>query len=164
MRKLFKGLLLTLPLALALAGYNLPSYAATTKTFNIYQNGSSGCSVVTNCFNGTSAGPNIIVNQGDSVSITVHNNDTIAHTFTITTAPYTSVDTGQMSPSQVVTKTFTASTAGQNFHYECSNHPNTMLGTLKVNAVSSSPISPSILLALLGTTTAAVFITTRKRR
>lgn len=168
MKKWSNVLLVLLPLTVILAGYSLPSSATTTKHFVMYQNNSSGgkvCTGQTNCFNSTSPGPDIVVNQGDSVSITVHNNDTFAHTFTITSSPYTSVDTGQMSPSQVVTlPTFTAGTSGTSFHYQCSNHPTTMLGTFKVNPVSGTPITPTSLIALLGTATAAVFLTMRKRR
>jgi plastocyanin len=107
-----------------------------------------------------------MVNQGDSVVLTIHDNDTefSPHTFTITQAPYTSVDTGNMSPGQVKTlPTFTASASGS-FHYQCNFHPTTMKGTFQVNPVSSSPITPVSLLALIGTATAAVFITVRKRR
>ncbi len=124
----------------------------------------SGCSGQVNCFNFTSPGPTIIVDQGDTISFTIKNNDTTTHTFTITQAPYTSVDTGNMSPGQVKTlPTFTASTSGS-FHYQCNIHPTTMKGTFQVNPVSASPITPASLLALISTATAAVFITVRKRR
>ncbi len=166
MRKQFKGLLLILPLAMILAGYSLPSNAATTKRFDIYQNnsaGGKGCSGQINCFNVTSPGPDIVVNQGDPVSITVHNNDTTAHTFTITSSPYTAVDTGTMNGGQVKTlSTFTAGTSGTSFHYQCSIHPASMLGNFKVNP--ASPINPASILALLITSTAAVYIAMRKRR
>ncbi len=135
--------------------------------FNFYQNnniGGAGCSGQGNCFNSTSPGPTITVNQGDTVEITAHNNDTTTHTFTITSTPYAAVDTGQMNPAQVKTlPTFTASTSGT-FHYQCNNHPNDMLGTFKVNPVSGTLITPVSLLGLVLTTTAAVYITMRKRR
>lgn len=140
---------------------------AITRHFLIIQNNSTaGCPTSGNpCFNTTSPGPTITVNQGDSVVITVQDNDNqfSPHTFTITQAPYTSVDTGTMSPGQVKTlATFTASTSGS-FHYQCNFHPTTMLGTFVVNKAAPA-LTPAGLLALLSTITAAVFITVRKRR
>ncbi len=164
------GILLLL--ATTLASIPLALTVPTTKgsvlrNFAFYQNNNTKgvpCSGQAFCFNTTSPGPTITVNQGDTVSITVHNNDSVTHTFTITTAPYTGVDTGTMNPGQVKTlPTFTASTFGP-FNYQCNFHPTTMKGTFTVNRVSSTPITSSSLLALAFTTTAAVYITLRKRR
>ena len=155
--------LTSIPLALTVPA----AKGATTRHFLIIQNNSTaGCPASGNpCFNTTSAGPSITVNQGDSVVITIKDNDTefSPHTFTITQAPYTSVDTGNMSPGQSKTlPTFTASTSGS-FRYQCNFHPATMFGTFVV--IKAAPaLNPAGLLALLGTVTAAVFITVRKRR
>ncbi len=159
---LLASTLASIPLALTVP----PTRGSSARHFNLYQNNNTKgvpCSGQTNCFNTTSPGPTITVNQGDTVSITVHDNDSISHTFTIVSAPYTSVDTGTMNPGQVKTlSTFTASTSGT-FNYQCSIHPTTMLGTFKVIQVSSTPITSSSLLVLAFTTTAAVYIVLRKR-
>lgn len=166
MKKNLRALLLILPLVMTLAAFNLPSIAATTRTFNIYQNnniGGAGCSGQAQCFNSTSPGPNIVVNQGDMVSITVHNNDSITHTFTFAPlSPYNIDKT--LTGAQVVTiPTFTASTSGT-WTYKCTIHPNNMFGTFKVNATSTAPINLLTLISLLMTTMAAVYIVERRRR
>ena len=154
--------LASIPLALALPA----TKGSTLHSFLIVQNNSTGagnqaCSGQANCFNSTSPGPTITVNQGDTVSITVRNNDTTTHTFNIAT-PYTAVSTGNMNPGQVKTlSTFTASTSGS-FNYQCNIHPAAMKGTFKVNA--AAPITPTMVLTLLATTTAAAYLTMRRRR
>ena len=156
--------LTSIPLALTIPA----TKGSITRHFNIYQNNrTAGCPASANpCFNSTSPGPPITVNQGDSVQFTIHDNDTdfSPHTFKIASSAYTAVDTGTMTAGQIKTlSTFTASTSGT-FTYQCDFHPTTMRGTFKVNPVSSTPITPASLLALLGTTVAAVYVTIRKRR
>ena len=161
-----RPLLLILLFGISLAGFTIPTSAATSRHFEFEQNSAAtgnGCQGQSNCFNSSSPVPPISVNQGDTISITVHNNDTTVHTFTMTTAPYTGVDTGNMNPGQTKTlPSFTASTA-ETVHYQCNIHPTTMLGTFVV--IKAAPtLTPAGLLALLSTITAAVFITVRKRR
>jgi plastocyanin len=154
--------LTSIPLALTVP----TTKGSVTRHFNIYQNnstGGAGCSGQANCFNSSSPGLTINVNQGDTVEFTVHNNDSIAHTFTLIGSPYSvNVNTGGYHQNSSSTP-FVASTAGT-FKYECTIHPSDMFGNFVVKQVSSTPISPASILALLGTITAAAFITTRKRR
>ncbi len=150
--------LFSIPIALTLPA----TEGSVTRHFDLYQNNSTGgnlCSGQANCFNSSSPGPTMTVNQGDTVDITVHNNDSISHTFTITTY----VPDKTYNPHQTLPVTpFVASTSGT-FAYKCTIHPSDMLGTFKVNP-SSTPITPTSLLALLFTATAAAYITMRKRR
>lgn len=158
-------LLLMLLFTITLAGFIRPSSAAISRHFDFYQNSAAtgnGCQGQLNCFNSSSPVPLITVNQGDSITITAHNNDTTSHTFTFITAPYTSVDTGTMTPGQMKTVSFTANTAGPSFNYQCNFHPTDMKGQFKVNA--AAPMSPITVLGLLITTVSAAYIVTRRRR
>lgn len=138
-----------------------PARAATTRHFDIYMNNATaGCPNNTFCFNTTNPGPTMSVNQGDTVSITVHDNDTSTaqHTFTITAYSVNVV----LTPGTTQAKTFTANTSGQ-FTYECTIHPTTMKGTLSV-AGTSAPVSPTSVLGILLTTTLSVYVIGRRRR
>ena len=164
MKNQASSLLLILLFGISLAGFTIPTSAATSRHFEFEENSAAtgnGCQGATHCFNSSSPFPLITVNQGDSITITVHNNDTTSHTLSFITAPYTSVDTGTMAPTQMKTLTFTANTAGV-FKYQCNFHPTEMLGNFKVNA--AVPVSPITVLGLLITTASAAYIVARRRR
>ncbi len=158
---LFAATLTAIPLTLSIPS----TRAAATRHFDIYQNnstGGAGCSGQFNCFNTTFPGPAITVNQGDTVEITVHNNDSITHTFTLVSSPY-SVDVTVPARTTMAVTPFTANTAGQ-WTYECTIHPNDMTGTFKVTQVSSAPITPLAAIGMILTVTSATYLLGRRRR
>jgi nitrite reductase (NO-forming) len=70
-------------------------------------------------FNGTMPGPLLTVNEGDTVEITVRNEDTVAHGLSIHAAnTQTSAVVGNLGPGQTKTLTFTADFPGV-FMYHC---------------------------------------------
>lgn len=160
---LFAATLTAIPFAL-----NIPTTkAAATDIFNIYQNnstGGAGCSGQANCFNTTSPGPAITVNQGDTVEITVWNNDSITHTFTLESSPY-SVNVMVPARTHVAVTPFTANTAGS-WTYECTIHPNDMIRVngFTVVGTTKAPLTPIAALGMLLTATSAAYIFERRRR
>ena len=70
-------------------------------------------------FNGTSPGPQMVVQQGDTVEITVRNEDTVAHGLSIHAAnAQTSNYVGNVMPGETKVVTFTADYPGV-FMYHC---------------------------------------------
>jgi nitrite reductase (NO-forming) len=70
-------------------------------------------------FNGTMPGPQMVVNEGDTVEITVINEDTVAHGLSIHAAnAQTSNYVGNIMPGQTKTVTFTADYPGV-YMYHC---------------------------------------------
>ena len=70
-------------------------------------------------FNGTMPGPQMIVNEGDTVEITVHNVDSVTHGLSIHAAnAQTSNYVGNIAPGETRTLTFTADYPGV-YMYHC---------------------------------------------
>ena len=155
------AILIATPFALA-----TPPVRAANVSFMLYQGTTCPGTAFSLCFgNGKVANPTLTVNQGDVVTITVQNNDTITHTFTIITSPYTSVNIIN-TMGQTHMQTFTADTPGNSFTYECTqlNHASIgMMGTLKVNAVGGTPLTPVALFGILLTAMTAVYLSRRRQ-
>ncbi len=76
--------------------------------------------------------PTIYVPVGEKVTVTIINQDGMAHTFDIDAL---NIHTGNINPGQTVTVTFTMTTA-TTYTYYCSIHPGLMDGS--VTAISNS--------------------------
>lgn len=144
--------------------------APAPKHFFLVQENSTigGCSGGGNtlCFNGTTPGPTITVNQGDSVTITVHNNDTTSHTFTLTGAYSGQSITN--SPGQTQSLVFTASTPEPTpgIDYMCTfpGHSAAGMHGKFVVTPTSSLVSPLTVVGLILTAATSVFVISRRRR
>ncbi len=164
MKKKGTSLLIIAALTVSLfAVYTAPVKAANVSV-NLYQGTNCPGTTHTICFgDGKVVNPTLTVNKGDVVNITVHNNDTILHTFTIVTAPYTSVNIIN-NAGETHSQTFTASTVGNSFTYECTQPTHAglgMMGTLKV--VGGASVTPVAALGVLLTTLTSVYLLRRKR-
>jgi plastocyanin len=80
-----------------------------------------------------STNPSIYVPVGQKVTLTVVNNDGMAHTFDVDEL---NIHTGTINPGQSKTVTFTMNTAAS-YRYYCSIHPGLMDGQLVAQASTS---------------------------
>ncbi len=140
---------------------------AAKVSFMLYQGTNCPGTSDTLCFgDGRQVNPTLIVNQGDTVNITVHNNDTINHVFQLS-APY-SLQSLTNTPGQTQWIQFTAGTAepspGINYICTIDSHGSLgMLGKFIVTPTSSSPISPLAVLGLVLTAASAACLFGRRR-
>ena len=98
-------------------------------------------------YNGTKGGPDIIVNQGDTVRIILTSAVTTRHDFALdanSPSPY-NVKSDRISGSNTTTVEFVATSVGT-FKYYCSVSPTHrergLEGNLIVNAVAAQPVVP----------------------
>lgn len=139
--------------------------AATTRNFNLYGSVSQGWGFTTSM---SSPGPTIVVEQGDTVNLTLISNDGIMHKFFVSytngsspnlTEPQSSDFTATLSYQFVATNTVGTYT------YGCIYHPITMKGYFQVLPTGTIPeFQPLIMLSLLVASTAVAALVYKRKR
>lgn len=133
-------LLLTLGLiSMGLVALTIPARAANV-SLNLY--GAQFAGWGTTSSSESSPGPDLHVNPGDSVTITLHSTDGVAHEFFVDLNNNKVPDAGEPTSSVFTTETnvtFTAPAAGT-YAYYCYFHEGAMHGSLLVGA-SGTPSS-----------------------
>lgn len=141
--------------------------AATTRNITLYGNYLKGWGRTAS--NITSPGPTIVVEQGDTVNLTLINNDGVAtHRFFVSyTNSSSSPSSGTESPdfSSITTFQFVATSTVGTYTYYCYYHPLVMYGTFQVVPTGTIPeFQPLMLLSLLVVSTAVVGLVYRRKR
>ena len=141
--------------------------ATTTRNFTLYGSFTQGWGFTAS--NITTPGPTIIVEQGDTVNLTLISQDGIGHLFFVGYTNATSPVSGDpQSPSfsGTINFQFNATTTVGTYMYRCAIHPSNMFGQFQVVATGTIPeFQPLIMLSLLIASTAvAVLAYGRKRR
>jgi len=141
--------------------------AATTRNFTLYASYTSGWGFTATTI--TSPGPTIVVEQGDTVNLTLISNDAIAHNFFVSYTNASSPDPADpWSPdfgSNAVNFQFVASNTVGTYQYHCSFYPTVMWGYFKVVPTGTIPeFHPLIMLTLLIAGTAAALVCRRKQQ
>jgi FtsP/CotA-like multicopper oxidase with cupredoxin domain len=141
--------------------------AATVRNFTLYGSyvqGGWG-------FNQTSIsspGPTIIVEQGDTVNLTLVSKDGVIHRFFVSYTNASSINTGDPESfdfSSTVNYEFVATDTVGTYTYRCSYHPTVMWGYFKVVITGGIPEFPAIaLLSLLVVGTTSVALVSKRKR
>jgi FtsP/CotA-like multicopper oxidase with cupredoxin domain len=159
-----KSLLIVLALLLIgvlCATYNTPKVrAATVRSFYLTGDHLKG-------WNDTIPGPTIIVEQGDTVNLTLTSAD-VTHRFFLS---YHNSSTPQAGDPQspdftaTIVYSFTATNTPRTYTYYCYYHPSVMHGLFKVVATGSIPEFPAAIVAplFIALTLLAVALLKRKR-
>jgi FtsP/CotA-like multicopper oxidase with cupredoxin domain len=163
--KRFLATIIVLLLAAVAAAQVFTVKAATTRNFTLYGAYASGWGFTATTI--TSPGPTIMVEQGDTVNLTLISNDGFTHRFFVSYTNATSPTTGDPeSPgfSGSVNFTFVPSNAIGTYKYRCAIHYDVMWGYFKVVSTGTIPeFQPLIMLSLLvAGTIVAVLIHKRK--
>jgi FtsP/CotA-like multicopper oxidase with cupredoxin domain len=168
--KLLLAIMLAVFLAVPVATTLIHSAnAATTRSFTLYGGYLQGWGFTSSSI--TSPGPTIVVEQGDSVNLTLINNDGdgVVHRFFVSYSNSSSPSSGDPeSPdfSGTINFQFVASSTVGTYTYYCFHHPNVMYGTFKVVLTGTIPeFQPLMLLliALIASTAVVAFAYRRKR-
>lgn len=140
--------------------------AATTRNFTLYGAYLQGWG-----FNATSIsspGPTIVVEQGDTVNLTLISNDGITHRFFVSYTNSSSPSSGEPESqdfSGTVNYRFVATTTTGTYTYRCAHHPDVMYGYFQVVPTGTIPeFQPLIMLSLLIASTAVAVVVYRRRR
>jgi FtsP/CotA-like multicopper oxidase with cupredoxin domain len=140
---------------------------ATTRNSTLYGSYTSGWGFTATTI--TSPGPTIVVEQGDTVNLTLISKDAIAHNFFVS---YTNASspkpTDPWSPdfgSNAVNFQFVASNTAGTYQYYCSYYPTVMWGYFKVVPTGTIPeFHPLTMLTLFIAGTAAALVCRRKQQ
>jgi FtsP/CotA-like multicopper oxidase with cupredoxin domain len=141
--------------------------AATTRNFTLYGNYRDGWGFTAS--NITSPGPMIRVEQGDTVNLTLINEDGIAtHRFFVSYTNSSSPSSGDPESSDfsgTTTYQFVATSTVGTYTYYCAHHPNPMHGIFQVVPTGTIPeFEPLMLLSLLVASTALAALVFRRKR
>lgn len=163
-------------LAIILAVFLAPSVAttqihgakaATTRNFTLYGNYLGGWGF--NSSSISSPGPTIVVEQGDTVNVTLISNDGITHRFFVSYTNSSSPSSGdpesQDFSSTSINYQFVATSSVGKYEYRCYYHPATMWGYFEVVPTGTIPeFAPlMVMLLLAASTTVAALVYGRKR-
>lgn len=142
--------------------------AATTRSFTLYGSFVQGWGFTTSSM--SLPGPTIVVEQGDTVNLTLISSDGITHKFFVSYTNSSSPISGDPQSSDftdTVNLLFLASNTVGTYTYYCAHHPTTMWGYLQVVPAGTIPeLQPLIMLSLLfvASTIAAAVAYKRKRQ
>lgn len=138
--------------------------AATTRNFTLYGNYLEGWGFTASRI--TSPGPKIVVEQGDTVNLTLISEDGNTHRFIVSyTNSSSSIDNESSDFSGTTTYQFVATSTVGTYTYYCFHHPLKMYGTFQVVPTGTIPeFQPLMLLSLLLATTALAALVFRRKR
>jgi FtsP/CotA-like multicopper oxidase with cupredoxin domain len=150
--KRFLATIIVLLLAAVAATQVFTVKAAATRNFTLYGAYTSGWGFTATTI--TSPGPTIVVEQGDTVNLTLISNDGIAHSFFVSYTNASSPGTGDPWSddfgSKAVNFQFAATNTVGTYKYHCYYHPDPMWGYFKVVPTGTIPeFQPLIMLSLL---------------
>lgn len=152
--------LVTILLFVAATGRIIDVKATTTRSFTLYGSHNHGWGFTSD--NITSPGPTIVVEQGDTVNLTLISNDGFTHQFFVSYTNSSSWSSGDPESQEFVATLnyqFVATDTIGTYQYHCAIHPGIMWGYLRVVAAGTIPEFPSLMAPLLfaaGTIIAAV--------
>jgi FtsP/CotA-like multicopper oxidase with cupredoxin domain len=139
---------------------------ATTRNFTLYGAYTSGWGFTAATI--TSPGPTIMVEQGDTVNLTLISNDGFTHRFFVSYTNTTSPTTGDPESADFsgsVNLTFVASNAIGTYEYRCAIHFQVMWGYFKVVPTGTIPeFQPLIMLSVLIASSAVAALVYRRKR
>jgi hypothetical protein len=139
--------------------------AATTRNITLYGSYAQGWSFTTSI---TNHGPLIVVEQGDTVNLTLISEDSgIQHKFFVSYANASLPNSTDPQSSFTTTAyyQFVASNTVGTFKYGCANHPTVMWGYFQVVPTGTIPeFQPLIMLSLLVASTAVAALVYRRKR
>jgi plastocyanin len=149
--------------------------AATVRNFTLYGSYSSGNSYTPGwgftATNITSPGPTIVVEQGDTVNLTLTSYDGLTHSFFVSYTNSSSPDqtrdpwSDDFWGGKAVNFQFVATNTVGTYVYHCYYHPDAMWGYFKVVPTGTIPeLHPLIMLSLLIAGTAAALVCRRKKQ
>ena len=140
--------------------------AATTRNFTLYGSALHGWGFTST--NITSPGPTIIVEQGDTVNLTLISNDGAQHLFFVSYTNSTSPSSGDPQSASFTGTThynFTANDTVGTYMYRCSIHPSVMYGFFQILPTGTIPEFQLIIMVpmlVAGTTLAALMYRRKK--
>jgi len=141
--------------------------AATTRNFTLYGAASQGWGSTTT--NITSPGPTIVVEQGDTVNMTLTSKDGLPHRFWViytngSSTPQTN-DPLSASFTGTVNFSFVANNTVGTYKYECLIHDGPMYGYFKVVPTGTIPeFQPLVMLSLLAVGTLVAALAYKRKR
>jgi FtsP/CotA-like multicopper oxidase with cupredoxin domain len=164
--KRFLATIIVLLLAAVAATQVFTVKAATTRNFTLYGAYTSGWGFTATTI--TSPGPTIVVEQGDTVNLTLISNDGIAHSFFVSYTNASSPSTGDPWSddfgSKAVNFQFAATNTVGTYKYHCYYHPDPMWGYFKVVPTGTIPeFQPLIMLTLLVAGTIVVVLAYKRK-
>ena len=166
--KWFLAIIVTVFLAASVATIQIHSAkAATTRNFTLHGGFLQGWGF--NASGMSSPGPTIVVEQGDTVNLTLISSDGITHRFFVSyTNSSSSPSSGTESSdfSGTLNFQFVATGTVGSYTYYCAHHPGVMYGTFQVVQTGTIPeFQPLVLLSLLLvlSTAVAALVFRRKR-
>jgi FtsP/CotA-like multicopper oxidase with cupredoxin domain len=140
--------------------------ATTTRHFTLYGSATKGWGFSANDI--TSPGPTVVVEQGDTVNLTLISSDGITHKFFVSYTNASSPSSGDpQSPdfSFIAYYNFTASNTVGTYIYRCSFHPATMWGYFQIVPTGAIPeFQPLIMLLLLIASTMVIALVYERKR
>jgi len=141
--------------------------AATTRNFTLYGNYQKGWGFTPTTI--TSPGPTIVVEQGDTVNLTLISNDRITHRFFVSYTNASSANSTEPQSSDFSTTLnyeFVATNAVGTYTYGCYYHYSFgMYGYFQVVPTGTIPeFQPLIMLSLLVASTVVAALVYRRRR
>jgi FtsP/CotA-like multicopper oxidase with cupredoxin domain len=140
--------------------------AATTRNFTLYGDylqgwGSTATSI-------SSPGPTIVVEQGDTVNLTLVSNDGFTHKFFVSYTNASSPSSGEPDSqdfSGTLNYQFAATNTTGTYAYRCAHHPGVMYGHFQVVSTGTIPeFQPFIMLSVLVAGTAVAALVYRRRQ
>ncbi len=141
--------------------------AATTRNFTLYGSFTQGGWGFT-ATNITSPGPTIVVEQGDTVNLTLISSDGITHRFFVSYTNASSPSSGDPQSgdfSSTANYSFNASNTVGTYKYYCYFHPNPMWGYFQVVPTGAIPeFQPLITLSLLVASTMVAALAYKRKR
>jgi FtsP/CotA-like multicopper oxidase with cupredoxin domain len=167
-KKLFPTLLIAVLVAVA-ASQIYSVKAATTRDFTLYGSYSQGWGFTASSI--TSPGPTIVVEQGDTVNLTLINNDGIyanPHRFFVSYTNASSANSTEPQSSDFTTTLsyqFVATNTVGTYAYGCIYHYSMMKGYFQVVATGTIPeFQPLIMLSVLVASSAVAALVYRRKR
>jgi plastocyanin len=140
--------------------------AATTRNFTLYGSFSQGWGFTAT--NITSPGSTIVVEQGDTVNLTLISNDGVTHRFFVSYTNASSPSLGDPQSgdfSSTANYSFNASNTVGTYKYYCYFHPNPMWGYFQVVPTGAIPeFQPLISLSLLVVSTMVAALAYKRKR
>jgi FtsP/CotA-like multicopper oxidase with cupredoxin domain len=144
----------------------LEAKATTSRSFALFGHYTQGWGFSSTSI--TSPGPTIVVEQGDTVNLTLTSSDGITHRFFVS---YTNASTpapgDPQSPdfsSSTINYQFNASSTVGTYTYRCFYHPGTMWGYFQVVPAGTIPEFQLLIMLTLLIAATAVFASVRKRK
>jgi len=141
--------------------------AATTRSFTLYGAYLEGWGFTSTSI--SSPGPTIVVEQGDTINLTLISNDVgITHRFFVSYTNSSSPSSGEPESqdfSGTLSYQFAATNTTGTYTYRCAHHPDVMYGYFQVVPTGTIPeFQPLIMLSLLVASTAVAALVYKRRR